>query len=98
MVLPVVICPYLPYCLGMATTRVNGAAIRVIRERSDMSVKDLVDALAADGVKIHRDYLYNIELGRKQPSEKVTGAIARALRCPRIALLADPTEPVAASV
>ena len=73
----------------MPQTRANGAAIRVIRERSDMSVRDLVAAMAEQNVQIHPDYLRNIELGYKHPSERVLGALARALKCPKVALLAD---------
>lgn len=82
----------------MAVTRVNGAAIRVIRERSELSVNDLVAELSREGVEIHPDYLRNIELGYKQPSAKLLGALARALRVPKHAIMAAPddTEPAGA--
>lgn len=70
---------------------VNGPAIRVIRERSGMSITDVIEALTADGRPIHPDYLRNIELGNKQPSAHLAAAIARALRAPYPAILADPT-------
>lgn len=54
-----------------------------------MSVSDVIAAMKADGIQIHPDYLRNIELGNKQPSEKVLGGIARALRVPKMALRAD---------
>lgn len=73
----------------MPITRVNGAAIRVIRERSDMTVADVVEAMKATGVEIHPDHLRNIELGNRQPSPKLLGALAVALRVPKVALLAE---------
>lgn len=76
----------------MAVTKVNGPAIRVIRERSDLSVSDVVTALDAEGFKVHPDSLRNIELGYKQPSTKLLAAIARVLKCPKAALLANPEE------
>jgi transcriptional regulator with XRE-family HTH domain len=72
----------------MGKAKANGAAIRVIRERSDLSVSDVVAAMGAEGVEIHADHLRNIELGYRQPSPKVLGALARALRVPKVAILA----------
>lgn len=80
---------------------VNGAAIRVIRERSGMSISDVIAAIAADDDSrpIHPDFLRNIELGNKLPSAPVAAAIARALRVPYVAILADPNAaPVPAGV
>lgn len=74
----------------MGTAKVNGAALRVIRERSDMSVADLVAALATFDIKVHADHIRNIELGYKQPSPNLLGGIARALKIPKIVLIADP--------
>lgn len=76
----------------MAVTRANGAAIRIIRERTELSVNDLVAEIRNGGVEIHPDYLRNIELGHKQPSAKVLGAIARALRIPKHAIMAIPEQ------
>lgn len=81
----------------MAVTRANGAAIRVIRERSELSVSELVAELHRDGVEIHPDYFRNIELGHKQPSAKLLGAIARALKVPKHAIMATPDDPEPAS-
>lgn len=85
-------CLDLPNNLGMPTTQANGAAIRAIRERSDLTIKDLVVALSDEGMAIHPDYLRNIELGHKQPSERLLGAIARALRVQKIAIIGPPKE------
>lgn len=76
----------------MGTGKVNGPALRVIRERSDMSVADVVAALAADGIKAHADHIRNIELGYKQPSAKLLGGLARALKVNKIVLLCDPDD------
>ncbi|MCA1570809.1 MAG: helix-turn-helix transcriptional regulator [Chloroflexi bacterium] len=73
----------------MALSKVNGTAIRIIRERTELSIADVVLALAAEGISVHPDHLRNIELGNKQPSEKLLGGIARALRCPKVALYAQ---------
>ncbi|WBB94266.1 helix-turn-helix transcriptional regulator [Verrucosispora sp. WMMC514] len=72
------------------TTKVNGAAIRTIRERTEMSIGDVIAHLDREGIPCHPDYLRNIELGRRQPSPRLLGGIARALACPKRALLADP--------
>lgn len=74
----------------MQRDRINGTALRVIRERSDLSVRDLVEAIREEGIDVHADHLRNIELGHKQPSPKLLGAIAAALKVPRVALLASP--------
>lgn len=74
----------------MALDRANGIAIRVIRERTEMTVAQLVEAIREDGIDVHPDHIRNIELGHKHPSPKLLAAIARALRVPKVALLADP--------
>lgn len=71
------------------THKANGPAIRLIRERSGLSVRALADALAENGVTIHPDHIRNIELGHRQPSDVVLAGIARALRAPQTALLRD---------
>lgn len=76
-------------------TQANGTAIRVIRERSELSIRDMVERIRADGVDVHPDHLRNIELGHKQPSARLLGAIARALQVPKAAVLAEPAQSVA---
>lgn len=85
-----------PSVLGMPITRANGTAIRIIRERSEMTIADVIASLTAEGMAIHPDYLRNIELTYKQPSERLLGGIARALKVPKQALRAD-VEPATAS-
>lgn len=63
--------------------------MRVIRERSDVTVAELVRRVKEDGIKVHPDHIRNIELGNRQPSPPLLGAIARALRVPKVALLAE---------
>lgn len=63
--------------------------MRVIRERSELSIADVVKAVAVEGIPVHGDHLRNIELGHRQASPQLLGAIARALRCPKAALIAD---------
>jgi transcriptional regulator with XRE-family HTH domain len=79
------------------TTHANGAAIRAIRQRTELTIVDLVARLAEAGVTVHPDHISNIELGRKQPSYKLLGAIARALDVPKAALIgAPPRQPAGA--
>ncbi|WP_067184495.1 helix-turn-helix domain-containing protein [Microtetraspora niveoalba] len=65
-------------------TKVDGRKIRSVREAREMSADELADA-----VSCHPDHLRNIELGHKQPSMKLFGAIYRALDVERAELLAD---------
>lgn len=74
----------------MPATRINGQALRIIRERSGVTVADLVEAVREEGLDVHPDHLRNIELGHKQPSPKLLTAIARGLKVPVVALLVDP--------
>lgn len=55
----------------------NGAAIRVIRNRSGWSLTRL-----AATIGVSHGYLSNIEAGRRQASPEVTRAIADALEVP----------------
>jgi hypothetical protein len=55
-----------------------------------MSVNDLVAAIREDGIDVHPDHIRNIELGHKQPSPKLLGAMARALHVPKHVLMGQP--------
>ena len=68
--------------------RLQRHALRVIRQRSGLSVS----ALAAQ-VGISQPHLSNIESGRRQASPQLAHRLARALKVPLVALLADPDEP-----
>lgn len=76
----------------MAHGWMNGPAARVIRERSEMTVAELVEAIREEGIDVHPDHIRNIELGHKQPSPKLLGAMARALRVPKHVLLCAPAK------
>lgn len=71
--------------------KVNRHALKEIRERSGLSVP----ALARD-VGCSHGTLYDIENGKRGASAELTVRIARALKCPLVALLADPDETEAA--
>lgn len=52
-----------------------------------MTVAELVEKVREDGIDVHPDHIRNIELGHKQPSPKLAGAISRALAIPKHVLL-----------
>jgi transcriptional regulator with XRE-family HTH domain len=70
--------------------QLNGHALRIIRERSGLSVS----ALASE-VGISQPHLSNIERGHRRASPEVSHRLAVALRVPLLALLADPDDPTA---
>lgn len=65
--------------------RINGAALRAIRERSGLTITAL-----AQGVGISQPHLSNVELGRRTLASRVAVQIAAELRVPLAAILADP--------
>lgn len=67
--------------------RINGDALRIIRQRSDMTLVQL-----AKQCGVSRAFLNNIELGERQPTPALIAALARALKIPKIALYADPED------
>lgn len=69
----------------VARQRVNGTAIRALRERSGQRQIELAQLSGID-----RAYLSHIEAGRRQPSAPVARRIAEALKVPFAAILADP--------
>ena len=75
----------------MAPGQFNGPAARDIRERTEMTVAELVEKIREDGIDVHPDHIRNIELGYKQPSPKLAGAWCRALAVPKhVLLVVDP--------
>lgn len=66
---------------------VNGAALRTIRERSGLTQTALAQLVGTD-----RSHISNIENGRRNCSDELVIAIARALKIDLPAILADPTE------
>jgi len=73
--------------------KVDGSALRVIRERSELSIADVVEAIREQGIDVHPDHLRNIELGYRQASPKLLGALAGALKVAKIELIQDPAKP-----
>lgn len=72
--------------------RIHGSALRAIRERSGVSVTTLAERA---GTK--QSHLSNIEAGRRQASDELIVALARALKLDDLtAILADPPETPAA--
>jgi len=69
------------------TQRTNGAAVRALRERSGLSVRDLCAAMRHNyGVEAHEDHIRNIETGARNAGPKLIVAIAGVLQVPLIAL------------
>lgn len=58
-----------------------------------MSVAELVEKVREDGIDVHPDHIRNIELGHKQPSPKLAGAISRALAVQKYVLLVPSFQP-----
>lgn len=67
-----------------SNVQINTAALRVIRERSGLSVTALAEAA---GIK--QAHLSNIEAGRRKGSPEVVTALAAALKIPLVAILGD---------
>lgn len=65
--------------------QVNPHALRVIRERSGLSVSELARAAG-----LSQPHLSNIEIGRRQASPAVIRSLADALRVPLLSLITDP--------
>jgi transcriptional regulator with XRE-family HTH domain len=70
--------------------RVNGAAIRTIRERSGLSMSRFV-ALLQDHTNVSRGHMAHVECGSRGASPELITAICAVLKCERAAILADPT-------
>ena len=68
--------------------RVNRYALRVLRERSGLSVSALARAAG-----LSQPHLTNIESGKRQASPAALVALAIALRVPVVAIICDPDAP-----
>lgn len=74
---------------GLAVVmQVNRHALRVIRERSGLTLSQLA---RASGVS--QPHLSNVEAGRRRPSPGLLGRLAHELRVPVVALLHAPSAP-----
>jgi len=65
--------------------QVNPHALRVIRERSGLSVSELARIAG-----LSQPHLSNIETGKRQASPTVLRHLADALQVPLLALIGDP--------
>jgi transcriptional regulator with XRE-family HTH domain len=63
----------------------NGPALRIIRERSGLSITALADLAG-----VERSTISNIEAGRRTASPELAVSIAKALKVDLPAILADP--------
>lgn len=71
----------------------NGPAIRAIRERSELTVRQLCTLIQEqDGMRVHVNHIRNVETNARGASPQLIGAIARALKVPKVAILADAEE------
>lgn len=74
----------------MAITKVNGTALRIIRERSELTIRGFSERLAAElGRPVDPAHLSKIERGIGQPAPDLLGAMARVLGIPKIDLVTD---------
>ena len=69
--------------------QVNRHALRVIRERSGLTLSQLARATG-----VSQPHLSNVEAGRRRPSPGLLGRLAHELRVPIVALLCAPAGPV----
>lgn len=69
----------------------NGPAIRALRKRSGLSVRDLCDLLEQqEGLTVHQNHVRNVETNARGASPQLIAAIARVLKVPTVAILAAP--------
>ena len=65
--------------------QVNRHALRIIRERSGLTLSQLARAAG-----VSQPHLSNVEAGRRRPSPGLLGRLAHELRVPVVALLSAP--------
>lgn len=73
----------------MQVTKADGRKIRALREAADLTVDELVNALAKRGLKRHPDTIRNIELGHTKAGFKLVNALVPIFGCDRADLLVD---------
>lgn len=79
------------------TTEQNGPAIRALRKRSELTVRQLCDLLQEqEGIEVHPNHIRNVETGARGASDQLIGGIARVLRVPKVALMVAPHAEVSA--
>lgn len=71
----------------------NGAAMRAIRRRSELTVRQMCDLLfRQEGIQIHPNSYRNAETNARGASDQLIGAVARVLKVPKVALLRVPVD------
>lgn len=76
----------------MPSDKINGPALRAIRERSDLTIEKFATLITDSGCPVKPSHISNIEAGRRGASVELTKMMARVLRVPRLALLRDHDE------
>lgn len=70
----------------------NGPAIRALRERSELTVRELCELLnEQEGVTVHPNHIRNVETNARGASPQLIGAIARVLKVSKVAILGRPS-------
>jgi transcriptional regulator with XRE-family HTH domain len=72
--------------MAARTNHSNGDAIRAIRTRTGLSIKQTADLLREHGVEVHPDHLSNVELGHKGASDSLLKALSEVLQVPIVAI------------
>jgi len=71
----------------------NGAAMRAIRRRSELTVRQMCDLLKEqEGIRIHPNSYRNVETNARGASDQLIGGVARVLKVPTVALLRAPAD------
>lgn len=71
----------------------NGPAMRAIRKRSELTVRELCDLLKKqEGITVHPNHIRNVETNARGAGDQLIGGIARVLRVSKVALLRAPSE------
>lgn len=69
----------------------NGAAMRALRKRSELTVRQMCDLLAEqEGITVHPNHLRNVETNARGASDQLIGAYARVLHVPKVAIMGRP--------
>lgn len=72
----------------MLSAKVDGVALREIREECELTTTELAALLSKDlGRTVHQSTVSKIENGQRQPSAKTFGALCRVLEADRDELL-----------
>lgn len=72
--------------MAARTNHSNGDAIRAIRTRTGLSIRQTAELLSQHGVVVHPDHLSNVELNRKGASDSLLKALADVLQVPVVAI------------